>query len=203
MLPKELRKYSVFGLLSLAINLMYSKIVLPRALLVRRPAHIRILGSISIGNGFTSGPGLILDILNEGAELIIGNNVKLNHRCHIGVMKSVKIGNDVLFASNVFISDHTHGTYSGKIQSSPFEAPNDREIICGNVEIGDRAWIGENVAILLGVSIGESSVIGANSVVTNNIPAFSIAVGSPARVIKTWNTLSEQWAAVNQMDKAP
>lgn len=193
----DLRKYSFLGLLSLTFNLIYTKIIFHRALLIRRPAHIRILGSYSIGRGFTSGPGLILDVLNSEAKLVIGNNVKLNHRCHIGVMKSVKIGSDVLFASNVFISDHTHGSYSGNKQSNPSQPPNEREIICGSVEIGDRVWIGENVAVLLGVSIGESSIIGANSVVTKSIPAFSIAVGSPAKVIKTWDGLTEQWVAVN------
>ncbi len=193
----DLRKYSFLGLLSLVFNFLYTKIIFHRAFLIRRPAHIRILGSYSIGRGFTSGPGLILDVLNNEAKLVIGNNVKLNHRCHIGVMKSVKIGNDVLFASNVFISDHTHGNYSGDMQSNPFQPPNEREIVCGNVEIGDRVWIGENVAVLLGVSIGESSIIGANSVVTKNIPAFSIAAGSPAKVIKTWDRLTEQWVAVN------
>ena len=193
----DLRKYSFWGLLSLAINLGYTKIVFPCALLLRRPAHIRILGICRIGRGFTSGPGLILDVLNDEAELLIGSNVKLNHRCHIGVMKSVKIGNDVLFASNVFISDHTHGSYSGDMQSNPLQPPNEREIVCGNVEIGDKVWIGENVAVLLGVSIGESSIIGANSVVTKDIPAFSIAVGSPARVIKTWDKAAEKWVAVS------
>lgn len=193
----DLRKYSFLGLLSLAFNLLYTKIIFHRALLIRRPAHIRVLGSYSIGKGFTSGPGLILDVLNNDAKLVIGKNVKLNHRCHIGVMKSVKIGNDVLFASNVFISDHTHGSYSGNMQSNPFQPPNDREIVCGDVEIGDRVWIGENVAVLLGVSIGESSIIGANSVVTKDIPSFSIAVGSPAKVIKTWDGLAEQWVVVN------
>ncbi len=192
----DLRKYSFLGLLSLVINLVYTKIVFHRALLVRRPAHIRVLGSYSIGKGFTSGPGLILDVLNDEAKLVIGNNVKLNHRCHIGVMKSVKIGDDVLFASNVFISDHTHGNYSGDMQSNPLQPPNERAIICGNVEIGDKVWIGENVAVLLGVSIGESSIIGANSVVTKDIPSFSIAVGSPARVIKTWDQLAGQWIVV-------
>ena len=193
----DLRKYSFLGLLSLAFNLLYTKIIFHRALLIRRPAHIRVLGSYSIGKGFTSGPGLILDVLNNDAKLVIGKNVKLNHRCHIGVMKSVKIGNDVLFASNVFISDHTHGSYSGNMQSNPFQPPNDRGIVCGDVEIGDRVWIGENVAVLLGVSIGESSIIGANSVVTKDIPSFSIAVGSPAKVIKTWDGLAEQWVVVN------
>jgi lipopolysaccharide O-acetyltransferase len=193
----DLKKYSFLGLLSLGVNLLYTKMVLSPALLIRRPAHIRVLGSFSVGSGFTSGPGLILDVLSTSAKLVIGDNVKLNHRCHIGVMKSMKIGNDVLFASNVFISDHTHGSYAGENQSSPFQAPNAREIICQEVEIGDRVWIGENVAILMGVSIGESSIIGANSVVTKNIPAFSIAVGSPARVIKTWDQSTEQWVTVD------
>lgn len=203
MLLKDLKKYSFLGLLSLAFNFLYTKVVFRPALLIRRPAHIRILGSLSVGKGFTSGPGLILDVLSENAKLAIGDNVKLNHRCHIGVMKSVKIGSNALFASNVFISDHTHGSYSGKNQSSPFQAPNNREIICQEVEIGNSVWIGENVAVLMGVSIGESSIIGANSVVTKSIPAFSIAVGSPARVIKTWDPSREKWVAVDLLGQIP
>lgn len=195
---KELRKYSFLGLLNLAVNLIYTKIIFRHALLLRRPAHIRVMGSYSVGKGFTSGPGLILDILSDQANLVIGNNVKFNHRCHIGVMKSVKIGNDVLFASNVFVSDHTHGSYSGQFQSSPYQAPNDREVVCKRIVIGDKVWVGENVAILSGVVIGESSIIGANSVVTKDIPSFSIAAGVPARVIKTWDALTEQWQTVDE-----
>jgi acetyltransferase-like isoleucine patch superfamily enzyme len=57
-------------------------------------------------------------------------------------------------------------------------------------------WIGQNVVIMPGVTIGELSIIGANSVVTGNIPPRSIAVGAPARVIKTWDAASRAWVPV-------
>jgi acetyltransferase-like isoleucine patch superfamily enzyme len=58
-------------------------------------------------------------------------------------------------------------------------------------------WIGQNVVILPGVTIGELSIIGANSVVTRDVPARSIAVGAPARVIKSWDATARRWVAVS------
>ena len=55
----------------------------------------------------------------------------------------------------------------------------------GETIIGNKVWLGDNVVVLSGVKIGNNSIIGANSVVTKDIPSFSIAVGSPAKVIKT------------------
>jgi acetyltransferase-like isoleucine patch superfamily enzyme len=66
------------------------------------------------------------------------------------------------------------------------------------VRIEKGCWIGEKVIILPGVNIGERSIIGAGSVVTKSIPAYSIAVGNPARVIKTWNKDSKQWVKKNE-----
>jgi len=197
MLISHLRKYSFLGILSLLINFIYTRLVLNKAYLIRRPSYIRIVGKYSIDSGFSAGPGLILDILHDQAELIIGKNVKMNHRCHIGVMKSVKIGDDVLMASNVFISDHSHGCYSEDVHSNPTQAPNERKLFCKDVEIGNKVWIGENACILSGVSIGESSIIGANSVVTRNIPPYSIAAGAPARVVKTWDEKSSRWEKID------
>jgi lipopolysaccharide O-acetyltransferase len=61
------------------------------------------------------------------------------------------------------------------------------------VEIGRGCWIGQNVVILPSVKIGEMSIIGANSVVTQSIPERSIAVGAPARVIKQWDDKNREW----------
>ncbi len=64
------------------------------------------------------------------------------------------------------------------------------------VSIGDRSWLGQNVCVLPGASIGEHCVIGANSVVTSPIPDFSVAVGAPARVIKRYNGKTGGWERV-------
>ncbi|HHQ4611724.1 MULTISPECIES: DapH/DapD/GlmU-related protein [Aeromonas] len=64
------------------------------------------------------------------------------------------------------------------------------------MNIGDNVWIGEGVSIV-GASIGRNSVVGANSVVTHDIPEYSVAVGSPARVIKQYNFEMKRWEKVN------
>jgi lipopolysaccharide O-acetyltransferase len=71
--------------------------------------------------------------------------------------------------------------------------PIERKGICKPVVIGDNVWIGESACILPGVTIGEGSIIGALSVVTKSIPAYSIAVGSPAKVVKIYNFKQEKW----------
>ena len=68
------------------------------------------------------------------------------------------------------------------------------------VHIGDKVWVGESVCILPGVTIGECSIIGAGSVVTKSIPPYSIAVGTPAKVIKRYNFDTRSWIKVD-LDK--
>ena len=137
-----------------------------------------------------SGPGLRIECIsryreyNYCPELIIGNNTRFNYNCHIGCCNKIIIGNNVLIGSNVLIIDHQHGNLSSRQDISA--PPENRELISsGPVIIEDNVWIGENVCILPGVKIGKNSVVGASSVVTKNIPEYSIAVGNPAKIIRT------------------
>lgn len=115
--------------------------------------------------------------------LNIGNNVVINDDCHIGVFNRVEIHNDVLIASKVYISDHSHGETNHTDMQLP---PRLRPIISkGPVIIEKNVWLGEGVCILPNVRIGRNSVVGANAVVTKDIPPYSIAAGMPARVIRT------------------
>jgi lipopolysaccharide O-acetyltransferase len=127
--------------------------------------------------------------------LLFGNDVQINDYVHISAMERVVIGNNVLMASHIYISDNSHGAYKGDSQSTPDIPPIKRDYYVAPVQIEDNVWIGEGVIIMPGVSVGHGSVIGANSVVTKNIPADSIAVGNPAKVIKTFDTLQSQWIA--------
>lgn len=140
---------------------------------------------------FSSRAGLRLECIEQYGDqafqpnLLIGNNVSFNFRCHIGVIDKVVIGNNVLVGSNVLITDHNHG----RNNLSDIElAPQIRELCSkGPVIIEDNVWIGENVSILSNVKVGRNSIIGANSVVIRNVPAYSVVAGSPARVIKYLN----------------
>ena len=107
----------------------------------------------------------------------------MEYDCHIGCINEVKIGARVLIASRVYISDHSHGGTTLKDLSVP---PNERLLQSkGPVIIEDDVWLGEGVAVMLRVHIGNSSIIDVNSVVTKDIPPNSVAAGSPARVIKS------------------
>jgi len=184
---------NTMALLRLALDLLYSKIFFPKARIIRRPNYIRNEGRLDIGKGFSSAPGLIIDIFGENAKVKIGKGVMAYHNLHIGAIESVVIGDRVLIASGVYISDHSHGSYSGDSQSSPLESPAKRSLISSPVRIGDDVWLGEKVSILPGVSIGSGAIIGAGAVVTSNIPSYTIATGVPAKVIKKFDFDKKVW----------
>jgi acetyltransferase-like isoleucine patch superfamily enzyme len=115
--------------------------------------------------------------------LMFGTNVTMENDCHIAAINRVEIHDNVLIASRVYISDHSHGGATSADLSLP---PNGRPIVSkGPVVIEAEVWLGEGVCVLPGVRIGRSSIIGANAVVTGDIPPRSVAVGVPARVIRT------------------
>jgi acetyltransferase-like isoleucine patch superfamily enzyme len=190
---ENIKRYGVYGTIRLIIDIIISKIMFSNGALIRRPFYVRNQGTLNIGAGFLTGPGVIIDVIGKGAKLTIGDDVKLNHRVQIASALDVKIGDRVLMASNVYISDHSHGSYSGDIHTDPMVAPNDREIISNRVVIGDDCWLGQNVCILPGVTLGKSVVVGAGSVVTKDIPDNCIVVGVPAKVIKKFDLESKSW----------
>lgn len=120
-------------------------------------------------------------------SLKIGNNFHATRKLEIQCRGCITIGNEVLIASNVFIIDYNHGVDATTINYL------DNPLDVKQVTIEDGVWIGNNVIILPGVSIGTKSIIGAGSVVTKNIPPYCIAVGNPARIIKKWNAEIHQW----------
>lgn len=170
-------------------------------------AQLSGLKYMEIGKSFHAGRYLRLEAVNIYGEKVympkikIKNNVIINDFVHIGCTNYVEIGNDVLMASKIYISDHSHGHYAKNNQSNPLIEPrkrivtNDKKII-----IGDNVWIGESVSILPGVEIGNGAIIGANAVVTKNIPEYSIAVGNPAVVIKKYNFLKKKWEYIDKKE---
>lgn len=192
-------KRSLKEIFYLARCLVHTKLSVPSARLLRLPIDIRGKGGIEFGHNLTTGYGCRLESFSEDGSksLLFGNNVQINDYCHINALKSMRIGNNVLIASKVFITDLEHGSYIGdENDSQPSSIVKDRPLSSKPVVIGNNVWIGELCSVLSGVTIGENSIIGANSVVTKSIPANSIAVGNPAKVIKQFNFSTNKWERV-------
>jgi acetyltransferase-like isoleucine patch superfamily enzyme len=139
---------------------------------------------IAIGDRVFIGPGSWLQSLPDGdnrsVAISIGNGSSIAGACVISAVRGVFLEEDVLLARNVYVSDHIH-KYAQT--GTPILAQGLDKI--SPVLIKRGAWLGQNVVVCPGVTIGEGAVVGANSVVTQDVPAFSVAVGAPARVVKT------------------
>ncbi len=178
----------------------------PQHLNIELPRRILNPDRISFGDHVWLGPGSFIAAVKEypsasvqypgkhipvqtfSPRIRIGDRVTCSGNLVIGAVERVDIGDDVLLAFNVTILDNLHGFENAyepyKYQALQRVAP---------VEVGRGCWIGQNAVILPAVTIGEMSIVGANSVVTESIPERSIAVGAPARVIKQWDEKTGQW----------
>lgn len=124
--------------------------------------------------------------------IIIGHRVIATGGLTIAAMQCVTIEDDVMLAGNVMVSDGLHGYANA---DEPYKYQPMWRIAAVRIERG--CWLGQNVVVLPGVTIGEYAIVGANSVVTHDIPARSIAIGSPARVVKRWDGAARRWRSVD------
>lgn len=115
-------------------------------------------------------------------KILIGDNCSIGPQSHITAINNITIGNNVLTGPRVLITDNAHGESIDNILDI---APSRRNLVSnGSVIIEDNVWIGEGAMIMPNVKIGKGSIIAANSVVTKDIPAYCIAAGVPAKIIK-------------------
>lgn len=165
----------------------------------------RLLGlrHMRVGRNFSAGDGLWLEAVVSFANerlsplLEVGDNVSLSDYVHIACTNSVVIGSGTLIGSRIIISDHAHGVYHGAGQTSPDIPPVGRRLhSTQGVSIGRNVWLGDGVAVLAGATIGDGAIVGANAVVTGDIPAGTIAVGSPARPVRRWNPEERAWVRI-------
>jgi lipopolysaccharide O-acetyltransferase len=141
-------------------------------------ARIAIGADVYVGRGSwlqtLEGPG-------HAGVLEIGDGTSIAGTCVLSAAQSVRIGRKVLVARNVYISDHIHA------YDDPTKAVLDQGIErLEPVEIGDGAWLGQNVVVCPGVTIGRGAVIGANAVVIGDVPDHALAVGVPAAVVRSF-----------------
>jgi acetyltransferase-like isoleucine patch superfamily enzyme len=144
---------------------------------------VRVAGErrIAIGTGVFVGAGSWLQALGaeEGVAIEIGDGTSIAGSCVISAAVSVRLGAKVLLARNVYIADHSHRFATRGIPV--LDQGIDR---IAAVEIGEGAWLGQNVVVGPGVRIGAGAVIGANAVVLHDVPERAVAVGAPARVVR-------------------
>ena len=158
---------------------------------VRSPLHLIGCRNIAVGNRVTVAYKAWLQALPlTGADvcsLELQDGVTIGNFNHIIATQKVVLEKNVLTADSVYISDNFHGfeDIHVPIQNQPI-------VQCGEVVIGEDSWLGEHVCVL-GVHIGKHCVIGANSVVTKDIPDYCVAVGAPARIIKRYDFDTSRW----------
>lgn len=154
--------------------------------------------SIEIGDGCIIGPYATLSAGVSPGQVHDGTIVTIGNRCVIGKgsgvvgHQRVEIGDDVWTGHHVYVTDANHG-YVDPDQpvGRQFAAPRP-------VRIGSGSWLGHGALVLGGADVGEHVVVGAGSVVTGQLPDYSVAVGNPARVIRRYVT-GEGWVRVDRL----
>ena len=156
-------------------------------------------GKIELSDNVKLMPQSMLVALGRNGHIEIGDFSEISMYSRIASVGFVKIGNHVLTGPHIFIADYNHeyrdplkpvmhqgNRFVPKVDGSP------------NILIGDGTWIGTNVVIVGNVHIGKHCVIGANSVVTKDIPDYCVAVGQPAKVVRRYSFEKGEWVKVLQ-----
>ncbi|MDP2035605.1 MAG: acyltransferase [Polaromonas sp.] len=117
----------------------------------------------------------------------IGDNVSIGFGCTLSCVNHLEIGHDVTIGDNVYIADSHHD------YSNPALGVLDQPLLPGRISIGQGAWVGYGAFIAGNVSLGERSVVGANSVVTRPVPAYTVVAGVPARPVKRFDLETGKW----------
>lgn len=185
----------------------------PRNLNIELPRRIVNPARIFLGDNVRLGPGSLLMAVTEfpfpsmrhpekeqstrtfDSKITIGHNVSATAGLQLCAYNKIEIEDDVMFASYINITDGFHGYERG---DEPYKYQDIFKI--APIVIKRGSWIGQNVVILPGVTIGQFVIIGANSVVNKDIPDRCIAVGSPAQVIKKWDEMTQEWVSITKFE---
>ncbi len=155
-----------------------------RQAFARWPLHGNVLeamreGRLEVGAGVLFEPGVWITAPGS-ARIRIGGGTFLNMGVMLAAHELVEIGEHCMFANGCFVTDANH-RFDDPDKPVPWQGFTSK----GPTRLGDNVWCGANVVITSGVTVGERCVIGANSVLTEDLPPFSIAAGAPAKVLRT------------------
>ena len=181
----------------------------PQNLVIDKPYRLVNPQHMEIGDDVYLGPNSMLNcivaypsqVLNPPAsvvpktyspKIVIGNKVSATGGLQVAACQEVVLEDEVLLATNVHMTDNFHG-YEHVDLAYKFQ----HLWRAGPIRIGRGSWLGQNVVVAPGITVGEMSIIGANSVVTSDIPPHSIAVGAPARVMRRWCERESNWVVAD------
>lgn len=154
---------------------------------IGKPCFIEGCKRISIGNKTRIFPGIRMEAIGTG-KITIGDNCAIEQNVHvISDGKTLNIGDNTTISANVFISNVDHGY--DDIENSVM----DQQLICKDTQIGDSCFIGYGAVILPGTILGNHCIIGANSVVKGIYEDNCVIVGSPGKIIKTYDMELRRW----------
>lgn len=164
--------------------------------IVHPPALIIGHHRIAVGSDVVVHPGAFFSVVAQhqdaadDARLVIGDGVRIGSDMVIACCGSIEIGDHVLIADRVYIGDtyHQYRDVTRPVRDQGLGDPRP-------VSIGRGAFLGINCAVLPGVTIGEGACVGANAVVTHDVPPHSLVVGNPAKAIRRWN--GHEWVDVH------
>ncbi|MDI6777750.1 MAG: acyltransferase [Patescibacteria group bacterium] len=147
-----------------------------------------ILGGVTLGNNVIVGRNAWLDISRntKGGQIIIGGGTQIGRNAVLSACKKISIGKKCLISYNVTLIDHDHDVFDPSISPMDAGITEGKEVI-----VEDECFIGAHSFILKGVHLGKHCVVGANSVVTNSFPAYSVIAGSPAKLIRNLKNIKD------------
>ena len=165
---------------------------------IYKPLCVKGRKYISIGERCNISEGARIEAIDQWneqefyPEIIIGNNTSIENYLHITSAGRIKVGHDCVLSSRVYITniDHDYSILHQKV--------NNQKLIVADVEIGNYCFLGMDVKVFPGVTIGDNVIVGSNSIVMNDLPSNSVCVGIPAKVIKTYNFNDNRWEKVQK-----
>lgn len=159
------------------------------------------IGATRIGRGSCIGDGTWINAATRDGEvrMVIGECVLVGRRATLSSGSYLEIASFTIFGPNVFVSSSEH-EYQGN-HHTPMLRTGNRDH--GRLVIEENCWLGVNAVVSGGITVGRGSVVGANCVLRQSIPPFSVVVGSPARIVRMYDPLADAWQAVgSEADQA-
>lgn len=152
-------------------------------------------GKMVVGDDLDLSPDSLFMLLKPNAKITLGNRIRIARHFQINSAFDVQICDNVNIAPYVFLGDHNHKyeDISVPIRDQSIDMTHENKVV-----VGSDTWIGTKVSIIGNVRIGHHCVIGANSVVSKDIPDYCVAAGIPARIIKQYNFETKKWEKVSK-----